>query len=63
MTTPSRRHEILKRRARKHKIAILRRRYAQAASEADHTRILGKLQRLSPQMTVEEFTRGVKAAT
>jgi hypothetical protein len=63
MTTPSRRHEIFKRRARKHKITLLRRRYTQAASEAERTRILGKLQRLSPQMTVEEFTRGVKAAS
>jgi hypothetical protein len=57
MTTPSRRHEILKRRARKSKVAILRRRYKNG-TEMEQGQILGKLARLSPTMTLEQFTRG-----
>ncbi len=58
MSTPSRKHEILKRRARQHKISVLRRRYQNATTEAERAQILGKLARLSPTMTLEEFTRG-----
>ena len=61
MTTPSRRHEILKRRARKRKIALLRRRYQTSASDAEKSRILGKLSRLSPAMTLEQFTHSEPA--
>jgi hypothetical protein len=63
MTTPSRRHEILKQRARKRKIAILRRRYKAAGTETERTQILGKLARLSPTMTLEQFTREKEAAS
>ncbi len=58
MTTPSRRHEILERRGRKRKVAILRRRYKNAGTETERGQILGKLARLSPTMTLEQFTRG-----
>ena len=57
MTTPSRRHSILKQQARKRKIAILRRRYQNAGTEEERGQVLGKLARLSPTMTLEQFTR------
>ena len=65
MTTPSRNSEIRRRRTRKAKIALLRKRYAAASSEADRTRIVEKLHRLSPTFSIEEFTKpiqGVKAS-
>jgi Family of unknown function (DUF6800) len=63
MTTPSRRHEILKQRARKRKITILRRRFKSAGTEAERGQILGKLARLSPTMTLEQFTREKQASS
>jgi hypothetical protein len=60
MSTPSRKSEIRRRRARKAKIALLRKRYA-AASEGDRTRIVEKLRRLSPTFSMEEFTKPIAA--
>ncbi len=61
MTTPSRKAEIRRRRARKDKIAWLRKRYAAASSEGDRNRILEKLRRLSPTFSIEEFVKPIQA--
>jgi hypothetical protein len=47
MSAPSRRPEIRRRRARKEKILKLRKRHAQATNDAERSRLVGKLQRLS----------------
>ena len=52
----SRRPEIRRRRMRQEKIVKLRRRYAEA-SEAERRRILHKVKLLSPQITLEQFTK------
>jgi hypothetical protein len=59
MTTPSRKSEIRRTRARKQKIVLLRKRYAKASSEAERSRILDKLRRASPTFPVEEFVKTV----
>ncbi len=46
MSGPSRRPEIRRRRTRKEKIVKLRKRYANASSETDRTRLAAKLERL-----------------
>jgi len=61
MSTPSRNSEIRRRRARKEKIALLRKRYAAASSEGDRNRIVEKLRRLSPTFKLEEFTGPIQA--
>ncbi len=61
MTTPSRKAEIRRRRARKEKIALLRKRYAAATAEGDRNRILEKLRRLSPTFSIEEFVKPIQA--
>lgn len=61
MTTPSRKSEIRRRRARKEKIALLRKRYAVPSSEGDRSRILEKLRRLSPTFSLDEFTKPIQA--
>jgi len=61
MSTPSRKSEIRRRRARKEKIALLRKRYAAASSEGDRNRIVEKLRRLSPTFKLEEFTGPIQA--
>ena len=61
MTTPSRKSEIRRRRARKEKIALLRKRYASAKSEGDQARIVEKLRRLSPTFSMEEFLKPIQA--
>ena len=63
MTTPSRRHEILKQRTRKRKITGLRRRFKNAGTEVERGQILDKLARLSPTMTLEQFTREKQASS
>jgi len=60
MTTPSRKSEIRRRRARKEKIALLRKRYAAASSEGDRNRIIEKLHRLSPTFVMEEFLKPIQ---
>jgi hypothetical protein len=62
LTTPSRKSEINRRRARKHKIALLRKRYAAATSEGDRDRIVEKLRRISPTFSMEDFLKPTKAA-
>ena len=47
MSAPSRRPEIRRRRARQHKISTLRKRLALAQAEADRSRIIAKLHKLS----------------
>ena len=47
MSAPSRRPEIRRRRARQHKIAMLRKRLATAQAETDRNRITAKLHKLS----------------
>jgi hypothetical protein len=61
MSTPSRKSEIRRRRARKEKIALLRKRYAAASSEGDRNHIVEKLRRLSPTFKLEEFTGPIEA--
>lgn len=62
MTTPSRKSEIARRRARKHKLALLRRRYAHARSDAERDRILEKVVRFPNGPTVDQFLAAVPAA-
>jgi hypothetical protein len=47
MSAPSRRPEIKRRRARQHKITTLRKRLAQAKTDADRTQVTAKLHKLS----------------
>jgi hypothetical protein len=47
MSAPSRRPEIRRRRTRKEKIVQLRKRLADAKTDADKTRITGKLHKLA----------------
>ena len=63
MTTPSRKSEIRRRRARKEKIALLRKRYAAAGSEGDRSRVVEKLRRISPTFKLEEFVKPIPAKT
>jgi hypothetical protein len=60
MSAFSRGPEIRRRQMRKEKIVKLRRRYAQA-SEADRLRIFQKVKLLSPQITLEQFTKANEA--
>jgi hypothetical protein len=46
---------IRKRRTRKEKINLLRKRYAAARSEAERSTIIQKAQKVSPQITSEQF--------
>ena len=61
MSAPSRRPEIRRRRARKETIAKLRRRYAKASSDAERSRIVEKLRRVSRGLTVDEFVKSAEA--
>jgi hypothetical protein len=56
MSAPSRRPETRRRRARKEKIDKLRKRY-EKASGTDRDQIFTKVKVLSPQMTIEQFTK------
>jgi hypothetical protein len=47
MSAPSRRPEIRRRRTRKEKIVQLRKRLAAAKTDADRSRLTGKLQKLA----------------
>jgi hypothetical protein len=59
MSAPSRRPEIRRRQTRQAKIRKLRSRYAQTSSDADRSKIFAKVRVLSPQMTLEEFTKAI----
>jgi hypothetical protein len=53
---------IRRRRARKEKIAKLRKRYLASTSDSEHGKILEKLKKLSPMMSREQFLRENKPA-
>jgi hypothetical protein len=57
MSAPSRRPEIRRRQTRQAKIRKLRSRYTQTSSDADRRKIFEKVKVLSPQMTLEQFTK------
>lgn len=57
MSTPSRRSELRRRRARQEKVTLLRKRYGAASSEADRNRILEKIKKVAPSITAEQFTK------
>lgn len=61
MTTPSRRAEIRRRRARKEKVSRLRRQYTAAASEAERKRILEKARKSAPGFSPEAFLAPIEA--
>lgn len=57
MSTPSRRSELRRRRARGEKVALLRKRYGAVSSESDRNRILEKLKKVAPSITADQFTK------
>jgi hypothetical protein len=57
VTTPSRRSEIRRRRTRKEKIKKLRKRYSNAASEAERNSIFDKVRRVWPGVSREELSK------
>jgi len=59
MTAPSTRPEIRRRRTRREKMDILRRRHAQAQSEAEREAVWAKAKGLSPLMSYEEFRKPI----
>jgi hypothetical protein len=61
MSTPSRRSELRRRRARQEKVTLLRKRYAAASSESDRNRILDKVKKVAPTLTPDEFTQTATA--
>jgi hypothetical protein len=62
MSAPSRRPEIRRRRTRNEKIVHLRKLYSAARADADRTRILEKVKRISKGMTQEEFLKPLQAS-
>lgn len=61
MSTPSRRSELRRRRARQDKVALLRKRFAAATSESDRNRILDKVKKVAPTITPDQFTKTATA--
>lgn len=53
--------EIHRRRHRHRKLAQLRRRYAEARTEAERTALIVKARRVSPWVTAEAFTAALPA--
>ncbi len=62
MSTPSRRSELRRRRARKEKVTLLRKRYGAASAESDRNRILEKVKKVAPTITPDQFTKAAKAS-
>ena len=62
MSTPSRRSELRRRRARKEKITLLRKRYGAANSESERNHILEKVIKVAPTITPEQFTKSAAAS-
>jgi hypothetical protein len=56
MSTPSRRSELRRRRARKEKVTLLRKRFGAANSESDRNHILEKVKKVAPTITPDQFT-------
>lgn len=61
MSTPSRRSELRRRRARQEKVTLLRKRFAAATSESDRNRILEKVKKVAPTLTPDQFTKTATA--
>ena len=61
MSAPSRRPEIRRRQTRKAKISKLRSRYTKAGSEDDRNKVFEKAKALSPQLTLDQFTKPIKS--
>jgi hypothetical protein len=61
MSAPSRRPEIRRRRTRQEKISSLRRRYAASKSDAERSELFARVKRLSPTMTLDQFTAPLQA--
>jgi hypothetical protein len=57
MSTPSRRSELRRRRARKEKVSLLRKRFGAANSESDRDRILEKVKKVAPTITPDQFSK------
>ncbi|HSB76863.1 MAG TPA: DUF6800 family protein [Terriglobales bacterium] len=57
MSTPSRRSELRRRRARKEKVSLLRKRYSAASSESERNRILEKARKVAPTLAPEQFSK------
>lgn len=57
MSTPSRRSELRRRRARKEKVSLLRKRYGATNLESDRNRILEKIKKVAPTITPDQFTK------
>lgn len=55
-----RRAEIRRRQARRAKIELLRKRYAETKSKADKDAIMAKVALVSPSMTEEQFLATIK---
>jgi len=53
---------IRKRRTRREKIDLLRKRYAAVRSEAERDAIIQKAQKVSPQITSEQFLAPVQGS-
>lgn len=61
MSTPSRRSELRRRRARNEKVVLLRKRYGAATSESDRNRILEKLKKVAPTLAADQFTQSASS--
>ena len=61
MSTPSRRSELRRRRARNEKVVLLRKRYGATTSESDRHRILEKVKKVAPTLTADQFTKAATA--
>ncbi|HEV2117051.1 MAG TPA: DUF6800 family protein [Terriglobales bacterium] len=61
MSTPSRRSELRRRRARQEKVSLLRKRYNAATAESDRNRILEKVKKVAPTITADQFTKAAGA--
>ncbi len=57
MSAPSRKYELRQRRTRKRSMALLRKRYAHAQTEAERDRIVAKLARIRPGASLAELLR------
>jgi hypothetical protein len=55
MPKGNRKSEIQRRQTRRRRLADLRKRYTAARTEGERKRVIDKLKRVSPWLTVEEF--------
>ncbi len=61
MGAVTRLQQIRRRRARREKLSKLRERYRAAKSSADRERLLEKMKRVAPWLSVEEFLKPLRA--